>query len=375
MPVKRVLFLTLNAFSLTGGIEKFNRAFLKAMSDLDKEGKIKAYATSAYDVEADERYFANNRYKGFQGNRVRFVIDVIKSAFKFDTLILSHINLSFAAYIVKKLFPSRQIILVAHGIEVWGELKGFKKKGLQQADKILAVSAFTKQRIVEVHNIDANKISVFHNTLDPYFIFPPAFEKPKYLLERYSLKENDPVVLTLTRLASTEKNKGYDHIINVFASLRERFSSAKYILAGKPDPKEKLRLNNLIEENQLATNVILTGFIKDEEITDHYLLADVFILPSQKEGFGIVFIEAMACGLPVIAGNKDGSVDALQNGALGLLVNPDSEAEILNALQKSLLVKEDRLPASTKHELQQKVIDAFGFDTYKKRLREVLEVL
>jgi hypothetical protein len=77
----------------------------------------------------------------------------------------------------------------------------------------------------------------------------------------------------------------------------------------------------------------------------------------------------------VIAGNKDGSVDALQNGALGLLVNPDSEAEILNALQKSLLVKEDRLPASTKHELQQKVIDAFGFDTYKKRLREALEVL
>ena len=80
----------------------------------------------------------------------------------------------------------------------------------------------------------------------------------------------------------------------------------------------------LVEEKNLTNNFILTGYIEDKELTDHYLLADVFVMPSTQEGFGIVFLEALVCGLPVIAGNKDGSVDALLNGKLGKLIDPDN---------------------------------------------------
>ena len=366
------MFLNLKAFSFTGGIEKFSRAFLKALADLEKEKKLEANSCSLYDDIANTRYFAQKNYKGFKGNKLLFTFNVILSAHKFDTVILSHINLSLPAWIIKKVFPSKQIILVTHGIEVWRPLSVIQKTVLQKADKILAVSAFTKQKIIEIHGISPDKITVFHNTIDPYFVYPSVFDKPKYLLDRYGLDEKDPVIFTLTRLTSSEKNKGYDHIINVLPALIKKFAQAKYLLSGKYDASEKSRIDNLKKANDVSDTVVLTGFVKDEEVTDHYLLADVFILPSRKEGFGIVFIEAMACGLAVIGGNKDGSTDALKNGELGLLVDPENETEILHALEKTLLANNRLTNPQAAKKLQQEVAHIFGFETFKQNLQKVL---
>src|SRR4051812_34434245 len=119
--MKRILFLNFYAFSLTGGIEKFNRAFLKGLSDLQEQGKLLAEGRSIYDSKPDTRYFSKEKYKGFQGKRLSFAFDVLRSSYRFDTIILSHIHLSAIALLVKLIFPSKQVILVAHGIEVWGK--------------------------------------------------------------------------------------------------------------------------------------------------------------------------------------------------------------------------------------------------------------
>jgi len=148
----------------------------------------------------------------------------------------------------------------------------------------------------------------------------------------------------------------------------------KYIIAGKADPIEEQRVKALIEKTQLQDVVILAGFISDEEIVDHYLLADLFIMPSQKEGFGIVFIEAMACGLQVIAGNKDGSVDALMNGALGKLVDPDDKTQILAALAQGLLNPAIKNDISAKIALQNKVKHTFGFSAFKENLEQQVNI-
>jgi len=370
--VKKVLFLNLDAFLYTGGIEKFNRAFLKALGDLEKEGILIADGYSAYDHTSDPRYFSPSHYKGFKAARISFVLEAIKAANKFDTIIIGHINLSLAGWGIKKMYPAKEIILITHGIEVWDKLKGIKGKMMQAADKILAVSSFTKETIIKVHKIHADKISIFHNTIDPFFSYPEVFTKPQYLLDRYRLKANDTIIFTLTRLASSEKYKGYDKVIEILPLLRKTIPGVKYILGGKPDKSESDRIDNLKEKSQVENNLILTGFIKDEEVIDHFLLADVFIMPSQKEGFGIVFIEAMACGLPVIAGNKDGSRDALQNGKLGLLVDPDSESEILGALLHTLKPSERKMDACAKKQLQQKAKNYFGYETYKRNVKEIV---
>ncbi len=112
--------------------------------------------------------------------------------------------------------------------------------------------------------------------------------------------------------------------------------------------------------------MIFSGFVPDEELAAHFNLADIFIMPSEKEGFGIVFIEAMFYGLPVIAGNVDGSVDALCDGELGLLVNPNNKTEIISAVKKILTNRAPHLPDPKKLEQH------FGYTGYKEKLKEAL---
>lgn len=120
----------------------------------------------------------------------------------------------------------------------------------------------------------------------------------------------------------------------------------------------------MIKDNGVEEEVILTGFIPDTELTDHYQLADVFAMPSKGEGFGIVFIEATACGTQVIAGDKDGSVDALANGELGTLINPNDIDALAKAIQKMLTQNHDQ------RSIQDKTKQRFSYCNFKMRLRE-----
>ena len=365
----RILFLYLKAFSLTGGIEKFNRCFLKALHELSVDGLLDAEAFSSYDTVADEKYFPRKRFKGFGGNKILFAFSAIKKSLSMQTIVLGHINLAVIGVVAKKIKPSIKLVIILHGIEAWKTQLGNKKKVLELADIILCVSNFTKNTTLEFNpSIKEDRISIFPNTIDPYFKLPTNFDKPQYLLDRYKLQKNTQVLLTVTRLSFSEKYKGYDSTISVIHNLSITSNKTiKYLICGKGDDKENARIEKLIKDNNANENIILTGFVKENELNDHYLLADVFVMPSKKEGFGIVFIEAMACGIKVIAGNKDGSVDALLNGELGTLINPDNEEELLAALNIALQGK-----AINGKALQEKVMQVFGFEHYKQRLKTYL---
>ena len=244
---------------------------------------------------------------------------------------------------------------------------GMKKTVLKKADQILAVSTFTKQQLIEQQQLEAEKITVFPNTIDPYFQLPSQFSKPAYLQQRYGIAADEKIIFTLTRLNSSEGYKGYDTLISVLTQLVQQHIPFKYILAGKADAAELQRMQALIASLGLEDNVIMPGFVADEEVTDHYLLADVFAMPSKGEGFGIVYLEAMACGLPVIAGNKDGSTEALQFGELGTLVDPDSSDELTEALVKALTTEHNS------REVQQNMLKYFSFERFKERLKQVVE--
>ncbi len=361
----KVLFLNLAAFSTTGGIEKFNRAFLKALTEIQVDGLLVADSLSMYDKESNEAYFKKSNYGTFS-NKVKFVFSLIKNAKKYDVIIAGHINLAKPIIAARLLNRTKKIILVTHGIEVWEVLHGKKSELLHGADKIIAVSNFTKNKIVQQHQIDTAKVSVLHNTIDPYFKYPDQFTKPQYLKDRYNLN-GQKVISTLTRLSSSEQYKGYDKVLEVLPEIKKKIPGIKYIISGKADDAEMRRVQSLIKTLGLENNVILTGFVEDSEVIDHYLLSDAFIMPSTMEGFGIVFIEAMACGLPVIAGNVDGSVDALNNGELGKLVDPSNNEQIIASVC-------DYLPSGKLlgYELQQKVIVQFGFNSFKNKIKSIL---
>lgn len=363
-----MLFLYLKAFSFTGGIEKFNRSLLKALHELSVDGHMDADAISAYDPHPDEKYFPVLRFTGHGGGRPLFVLNALYQAMKYNTVILGHINLAIVGRLIKLLKPSVRLIVIVHGIEVWYTLAGNKKKLLEKADVILSVSDFTKGKILEFNpSVQASKIRIFPNTIDPYFRLPTHFDKPRYLMDRYHLDADQQVLLTVTRLADSEKYKGYDNVISSIPSIKKKVPALRYLIGGKADPGEHNRVEKLIEHFGVCESVSLLGFINDAELIDHYLLADIFVLQSRKEGFGIVFIEALACGRKVIAGSRDGSVEALMHGELGKLIDPDDQEGLITAIVDFLQTKE-----YSPLMLQKKVYGAFGFHRYKNRLREYL---
>lgn len=367
MKEKRILFLVLTAFSHMGGIEKFNRALIKALMDLSVPLSLRNSLAGMYDDRFDAQYTQGALYQVFGGQKIRFVFSALMQAFKQDVIILGHLNLALIGVLIKLVAPKKKLIVICHGIEVFEPVSGLKKKVLEKADQVLAVSNYTKQQLVTKQGLAAEKITVFPNTIDPFFHFSADFTKPAYLQQRYGIAANEKVIYTLTRLNSSEGYKGYDTLVTVLPELLKKNIPFKYILAGKADVTELQRMQTLIASLGLEDKVMMPGFIADEEVTDHYLLADVFVMPSKGEGFGIVYLEAMACGLPVIAGNKDGSTEALQFGKLGTLIDPDSADELTAALVKVLTTKYHS------REVQQNMLKYFSFERFKERLQAVFE--
>lgn len=319
--------------------------------------------------DIDTRFVSKTRHKTFGGAKLRFVFASLLKGLKSDTIILSHINLLPVAKLITTVKPKQKIILFAHGIEVWDRLPRWKTKFLQQKVQIWAVSNYTRDKMIAQHLIAPQQIQVLNNCLSPFMQLPKFFEKPKHLVEKYKIGQNAPILFTLNRLSASEKYKGYDTVISALGKLKKANQTFTYLLAGKADNIEKQRVKQLIVQHGLSEEVKLIGYLPEEELTNYFLLSDVFIMPSKGEGFGIVFIEAAACGCQVIGGNIDGSTDALLNGKLGQLINPNNEEEIINAIQKAIDSKETHQA----HEQQKKTIEHFGFEQYLQKVNQLIQ--
>lgn len=372
MPKKIILF-TLQTFSTTGGIQKMTRTLAYSLFHLAKSKSWDFKLFSLYDSRYDlmSKYVPAENYVGFANSRIKLVLKTINSAAKSDTVILSHINFSLIGITIKLLNPKCQVWLIAHGIEVWRPVNFIKKTFLKKyCDKIVCVSKFTADQMVKWHQSDPKKCVVLNNAVDPFIKLPETFEKPEYLLNRYGLKASNQVIFTLTRLASSEQYKGYEQAIKAVSLLKYTFPNIKYVLSGQYDAVEEVRIRHLISMYEAEEQVILTGFLNETELTDHFLLSDLFVLPSKKEGFGIVFVEALACGLPVICGNADGSVDAIKNGELGTAINVGDLDELEQTIRESL---ETPLTLETRENLQNQCLRYFKEDVYRENLQKLLE--
>lgn len=371
MAAKRVLFLTLKVFGFTGGIEKVCRTICRALYDLSEESSVDSMVFSMYDhnSDRDSRYLKKQQFRGFSENRKLFVIKSFLRGINSDVVMLSHVHLLSVAYLIKRFRPKTKVFLLAHGIEIWKKFPEPKLKALKRLDKIICVSQFTADKIRAIHDINVDQLEILNNCLDPFYYFPDNFSKPQQLLKRYGLTAAHTILMSLSRLSSSEKYKGYDNTLAILPQLIEKYPNVVYVIAGKYDEDEYIRINKIITKHKIDKEVKVIGFVDEAEISDHFLLADIFVLPSKKEGFGIVFIEAMASGLTVVGGNKDGSVDALKNGELGELIDPDNLKQIEQTLSKLLAspaTKEDKLI------LQKKVAEVFGYEQYKQRLKGLL---
>ncbi len=252
--------------------------------------------------------------------------------------------------------------LTAYGVEAWGE---GPTQPWQQARWIWPISTYTGDRLVAERGVDPNRVALLPCTFaaERFAVGP----KPQHLAQRYGVADRR-VLLTVARLAANERYKGVDRVLRVLPPLRQRVPDAYYLVAGQGD--DLPRLQALAAELGVGDRVRFVGFVPDAELPDLYRLCDVFVMPSTGEGFGIVFLEALACGKPVIGGNRDGTTEALAHGRLGTLIDPEDPAALLQALTTVL---ETADPPTAPHHRRQQAIETFGPDRFRQRLAEICQ--
>lgn len=369
---KKILLLTLETFRTAGGIQRMSRTLAHSLHELSMKNsqRVDLYALNDRVADLIPSYLPLANFKAFNKNKVRFALETIRAGRKADLIILTHVNLALIGWAIYLLNPKCRIWLIAHGIEVWRPLKLWKKTIWKIADRIICVSRYTRNKVSALLDANADRCLVLNNILDPFITLPVLFDKPESLLKRYQLNADHKIVLTLTRIAATEQFKGYEQVIKAISRIKDSIPEIKYLLAGPCDAPEKVRIQQLIKDHGLEKNFILTDFIKESELADHFLLADLFVLPSKKEGFGIVFIEAMAFGLPVICGNVDGSTDAVRNEAMGTAIDPDN----INELEQAILLKlKHPLIIEERMNIQHECLKYFNGQDYKNALEKLLE--
>lgn len=261
--------------------------------------------------------------------------------------------------------------VVLHGLEAWNVENAALKSVLQRADQVIAVSHYTRDRLLQEQSLETDRVSVLPNAFDASRF--QAAPKPQYLLERYGLTPDQPVILTVSRLDQNTGYKGYNQIIEALVQIRCHIPNAHYVLAGKGNNLPHIEA--LVRRLNLQDCVTLTGFVPESELCDHYNLCDVFALPSRGEGFGIVYLEALACGKPVLAGNQDGAVDPLLNGEIGCLVDPDNVEAIAQSLTQILQGTYSNPLLYQPEILRQKTIDNFEFAQFRRILAQSLQAL
>ncbi len=238
-----------------------------------------------------------------------------------------------------KLLWGCKIINYIHGEEVTSKTQytffgRSKEKYLNRADAVVAVSNFTRQALIELTQTAPSKIEVIYNgvDLDRFRIV----ERSPQLIAKYKI-EGKRVLLSVGRLVP---RKGIDHTLQALPKLLRRHPDLHYLIVGDGPYREHLQ--EMVSELGLASHVTFTGPIGDEELRAHYALCDLFVLPNREmsdgdtEGFGLVFLEANACGKPVVGGRAGGVVEAVQDGHNGLLVNGDDIDSIVEAVCRLL---------------------------------------
>jgi glycosyltransferase involved in cell wall biosynthesis len=205
-------------------------------------------------------------------------------------------------------------------------------------------------------------------TQKKYFILPNAVIQRHYgvggksqaLLQQYGLG-GKTILLTLGRLAAEEKYKGFDEVMDLLPTLAKEIPTIAYMIVGDGD--DLPRLEAKVRSLGIGDRVVFTGFIPEAEKADHYRLADAFVMPGRGEGFGFVFLEALACGIPVVGSRLDGSREALRPGELGILVDPDRPAEIQAGILAALKRPRGVIPEG---------LEYFSFENFEKRCHGIL---
>lgn len=364
---RRKVLVLAPSLKSTGGVQNYTRTLVDAANAVLGSERVRVVA-----VAADPETRGDGNLALSRSVKLRFLASAVATAVSWspDLILCAHVGLAPAARFIQRL-TGVPYWLVLYGIEVWGELPPAKAKALRRAQRYVTITRFTLEAMVARQDLKD----------PPASILPPTLPKARPQSDEKSAGTSRaparPTVLTVGRIAASERYKGHDAILDVWPAVLRRVPDAEYWIVGDGD--DRPRLEERVREMGITHSVRLTGSVSPEELDVCYDRCSIFAMPARTEldaraprgeGFGIVFLEAMAHGKAVVGPRFGAPAEFIRSGEHGLLVDPANPEELAGALIELL---EDPARAGRMGDAGRKwVAGEFTFDRFCERLRDAL---
>lgn len=362
----RVFMVTSHLFG-SGGIPITNQLLMGMLHDEWPNENHLVFSLNDAPRTVAERASVALPIRAFDGNRGWFALAVFRQVLldQFDLVLFTHVNLSPLGFVPSLLSRRSRYVVIAHGIEVWERLSVLRRLALRRAMMVVAVSDYTRQRLFVANKNDLNRVRVVHWCLPPW----RATEEPGPAEAISIPARNGPMLLSVGQVNFWRETKGHDKVILALPKIKVEVPNVYYVVVGSGN--DVTRLRDLAASCGVADDVMFVGEVSDVILRDYYRLCDLFVLPSMKEGFGLVFLEAMWHRKPVVAGNIDATPEVVPSGVAGLLVDPTDVDSIASAV--TLLLRDPVRRADMGEAGHRLVASRFSYTVFQRDLRQVLE--
>jgi len=362
---KRILLVLPEVFGCEGGIQMFCRSLCLATGRWAENNSASASAIVLNDrAQPDSRYIngAFSSYVPAGKSKARVVMSYIQQTIKHrpDLVIFGHISL--APLLLVPTTRDSKTCVITYGIEVWQPAGRVAEQALRKADSVMAISEYTRTELLKRNRLAPDKVKLFPCSLDPYWN-AEGFTSASL--------PSIPKLLTVCRLTKDDAYKGVDSVIKSLPAVVKDCGPVSYRIVGGGD--DVPRLKALADELRVSSYITFLGELSDSELREEYRNCSLFVMPSEKEGFGIVFLEAMAYGKPVIGGAHGGTTSVIEHGESGLLVNNLDIAGLAQSIVRAL--KEDGLGVRLGQAGHQRLLDDFTFRTFEANFDSYLRTV
>ena len=318
-----MLALVTDAYGGRGGIAQYNRDFLGALAEVGLSS-ITVLPRQAPDSpvmhETVEQLPART-------GRIAYSVAALRTAFfqTVDVVFCGHLFMAPLAALIARL-KGAKLIIQAHGIEAWPRPSRIQRTATERADLVLCVSRHTRAAVLSWAAIAPDRVLVMPNTVREVFTPSDGAAQCAALAV-----EGKRFLLTVGRMDSRERYKGHERVFAAIPDLVAKGHDICYMVVGEGD--DRTRLEALARDAGVSDRVRFLGAQGLPTLIETYRAADLFVMPSTGEGFGVSFLEAMASGTPALGLDIAGAKDALADGELGTVA---SEAELSATISRIL---------------------------------------
>jgi len=363
------LFTELDA---PGGVQRAGRHMAAVMTEFAASRGMECRLLSLNDSPELHRMMANGReffFTGCDRGKGRFTAAALKAARRKAKVVLAaHPNLAPVARLMKFVAPRMKSIVCTHGVEVWEPLPWMRRSALQKANLVLAPSRYTADHVHADQGVSPRQVRVLPWALDP------QFEALAASAAKSGVPENFPkgrVILTVGRWLASERYKGMDTLITALPKLLPRWPELHLVAVGQGDDRDWLE--DLAEETGVRMHVHFLSGLSYAQLAACYAACEVFALPSRGEGFGLVYLEAMACGKPVIGGAHGGAPEVIEDGVTGYLVQHGDAVQLATSIET--LLANPEMAAEMGRRGRLRADNEFRFNVFAKSLKKILREL